>query len=99
MSKVFDEKRAADTVAKGLTILGSGTTATDNLDRQLLAAWLTFSNGAVGLDQRVDTNGDAVADAKFWDVVKAAETVRASATATKAQVTTQAGILETVNKG
>ena len=71
-------------------------TARQLLDRQLLAAWLNFANGAIGLGDPVDTNGDAVNDSTFGAAMLAAETVRINPTATRAQLIEQKGMIENI---
>ncbi|MGW2564515.1 M36 family metallopeptidase [Streptomyces sp. NPDC001514] len=67
------------------------------LDRQLLAAWLNFANGAFDADELVDTDGDLKADTPFLEAVQNAEKVRLDPDATNAELTTQAGILTCIN--
>lgn len=99
MSKVFNEETDASTIEKATSVLeGSGPDMEDLLDRQLLASWLNFANGAVDLDTSVDTDGDGTDDAAFGDVVANAETVRLDATATRAELEEQKDILETINE-
>ena len=100
MSTVFDELRSAATVAQAFDVMhvgGSGGDASQQLDRQLLAAWLNFANGAFDLAEAVDTDGDGVADATFAGAVAAAEAVRSDPSATAEQLLAQRDILERIN--
>ena len=62
-----------------------------------MAAWLNFANGAVELDEFVDTDGDSIADTTFLDAVVAAESVRCDPMATEAELEQQKDILERIN--
>lgn len=100
MSSVFDEVHNVSTMAAALDALTPKSNKSDPrliFDRQLLAAWLNFANGAVGLNDLVDTNGDLVPDTTFAAAVAAAETVRSNPAATKAQLLAQKDILERIN--
>lgn len=66
-------------------------------DRQLLAAWLNFVNGAIGLDDRVDTDGDGTPDTAFADAIAEAEMVRLDPTASRAELEQQERIMEAIN--
>jgi M6 family metalloprotease-like protein len=79
VSNVFDEEVSAATMADALAVLnvsGNGGSMEQIFDRQLLAAWLNFANGAIEYDQLVDTNGDGVPDTPFADALSGAEAVR-----------------------
>lgn len=100
MSQVFDEVTDASSILKAMGILfarQNGGNPRSLLDRQLLAAWLNFANGAIGLDELVDTDGDGVVDTTFADMMAAAEAVRLDATATRAEILEQAEILDRFN--
>ena len=96
MSRVFVEQTAATTFAQAADVLDtSGTSAMNELfDQQLLAAWLDFANGAIEWNRMVDTTGDKTPDARFLDAITAAETLRLSPTATRAQLDKMKGIVE-----
>jgi hypothetical protein len=98
-SAVFDEKRSAMTFDEAKDVLRVNGTSdmTELLERQLLAAWFNFANGAVGLDELVDTDGDSIADTTFIDAVVAAESVRCDPMATDAELEQQKDILESIN--
>ncbi|WP_351233110.1 M36 family metallopeptidase [Streptomyces sp. NPDC002133] len=66
-------------------------------DRQLLAAWLNFANGAFDADELVDTDGDLKADTPFLEAVQNAEKVRLDPDATSAELARQASILTCIN--
>lgn len=100
MSLVFDEARDASTIANAVDILfvkQNQGSMTESLDQQLLAAWLNFANGAIGLTELVDTDGDTVPDTTFADAITAAEAVRLDPTATRDQLEEQKDILERIN--
>jgi hypothetical protein len=99
-STVFDEVRNASTLALAYGVLNvsqNGGTMTELFDRQLLAAWLNFANGAIGYGQLVDSNGDGTPDTAFSVVVGGAEAVRTNPASTSAQIEAQKIILERLN--
>lgn len=98
VSDVFGELRAAGTLDEAEGVLkANAKTAEDALDRQLLAAWLNFADGATGLSELVDTNGDGSADTPFLTVLVDAEAVRTNAASTRAALLAQYTILERIN--
>ena len=99
MSQVFSEERAAATIQEAQEVLFVGGTESrkEIFDRQLLAAWLNFANGALEYDEMVDTSGDGSVDTTFADAVAAAEAVRLDPGATDAQIEEQKDILERIN--
>jgi hypothetical protein len=102
MSTVFDEVNDASTPANALAILTMGGHKGDAFrlfDRQLLAVWLNFANGAVGFGDLVDTDDDGVPDTPFAQAVADAEAVRLDPTSSKAEILDQKDILEAINVG
>ena len=100
MSTVFDETRNASTVALAFEVFdlgGNGGDASQKLDRELMAAWLNFANGAFGLTELVDTNGDKAPDTPFATMMATAEAVRNNPLSTQLQLIAQRDILERVN--
>jgi hypothetical protein len=100
MSTVFSEHRALNTVAQAFDVMAvnqNGGSATQRLDRELLAAWLNFANGAFGLTELVDTDGNGVADTPFATVMATAEAVRLNPASTSAQLLAQRDILQEIN--
>ena len=99
-SRVFSELTPAQTLALARSVLNpptTRTTAAQQLDRQLLAAWLNFANGSVDLTSLVDTNGDRRVDTPFLTVMVTAETVRLAAGSTSAQLVAQKDVVERLN--
>lgn len=66
-------------------------------DQQLLAAWLNFADGAIGLGDPVDTDGDKVNDSTFGDALLAAENVRNNPASTREELLEQKDVLERIN--
>lgn len=100
MSLVFDEARDASTIEKALAVLIPDehlATTRDHLDRQLLAAWLNFANGAIGYDDLIDTDGDGHDDLPFHEVMAHAESVRLNPASTDHDLEAQIAILEQIN--
>ena len=100
MSSVFDEVRSAATIDQAhddIFVAGLQGSMAEQLDRQLLTAWLNFANGAVELTELLDTDGDGILDTDFASVMAAAETVRLDPGATTAQLQQQRDILQRIN--
>jgi hypothetical protein len=100
LSDVFDEVRSAATIDEAyqdIFVAGLRGSMRQQLDRQLLAAWLNFANGGAELAELVDTDGDGVSDATFATVISTAESVRLNGASTRAQLQAQRDILERVN--
>ncbi len=101
MSTVFDEFRDASTVAAAFDVLfmkQNGGSAIEQLDRQILTAWLNFANGAFDYTELVDTDGNGVADTQFAAVMATAEAVRLNPASTEAELRAQRDILERINR-
>jgi hypothetical protein len=97
MSGVFNEVTDASTFEAADQVLSRTATAKERFDRQLLAAWLNFANGARDYDEMVDTDGNGQADTAFSAVVAAAEAVRLNPLSTEAQINAQTAILGRIN--
>ena len=103
MSLVFNEVSGTlSTVAAGVRRAagraGTADGATQQLDRQLLTAWLNFANGAFDLgDPGRHRTEDKVPDTAFATVISNAETVRKSASSTANQLRAQRDLLEAIN--
>ena len=99
MSAVFSEQTTLLGLDGALIILqdSQSITQTQQLDRQLLAAWLNFANGAVGLDDLVDTDGDTEGDSVFSGVINTAESVRLDLNSEPKDIGPQNTIMEIVN--
>ena len=97
-STLFDEDVPLSTFAEAATILKGGATASHHLERELLAAWLNFANGAVGYDQLVvDASGDHTPDTTFGAAVLMAEMVRMDPGATDADLRAQERLVHQIN--
>lgn len=100
MSSVFSETRSLADVAQAFDVLElkqNEGQAFQKLDRELLAAWLNFANGAFDLGEPVDTDGDGVADTAFSAVLAAAEAARNNPLASEVQLLAQRDILQRTN--
>jgi hypothetical protein len=89
MSDVFGEARDASTPALALDVLRmrpNGGEPREQLDRNLLIAWLNFANGGFGWTERVDTNNDREPDMTFTRMMAEAEALRRNPAATAAQL-------------
>jgi len=100
VSKVFNEARDASTFAKAQAILfdqGVSVSKRNQLDRDLLTAWLNFANGAVGWDELVDTDRNGIPDTSFHEAMQTAEAVRLNPSATQAQIDAQRAKVQSIN--
>ena len=99
MSTVFNEARDASTIEKAHDVLflkQNDGSAIEQLDRELLVAWLNFANGAIEYTELLDTDKDGAGDTPFVDVVAAAEAVRLNPDATKSEIKEQTNIVHHV---
>lgn len=99
-SKVFNEAIDVSTFEQAQKLLfssGKPVSKIEQLDRDLLTAWLNFANGAVGYDELVDTNGNGVVDTEFHSVIENAETVRLNPASTPAEIDDQRTIVSAIN--
>ena len=90
---------AEPTVAQAFDVLkvnNNSGSETQKLERELLAAWLNFANGAFDLTELVDTDGDRTADTPFATVLANAEAVHGGAS-TDADRLAQRNILQRIN--
>jgi FtsP/CotA-like multicopper oxidase with cupredoxin domain len=102
LSTVFSETTALVTFANAYTVIYLGNasgTPIQQLERQILVAWLNFANGAVEYNELIDTNKNGIPDTAFSTVMATAESVRLNPASTKKQLQDQANILKLVNDG
>lgn len=67
-SRVFSETRDISTVAKAYDVVfmkGNEGSALEQLDRELLVAWLNFTSGTFRYQELLDPDGDGTADVTF----------------------------------
>lgn len=96
LSTVFDAPLDRAAAVDILFVRRNRGSAEELLDKQLLAAWLNFANGAIGLADLVDTDGDGSHDSTFAAALLQAEGVRNDPTSTRAQLLAQKDILERI---
>jgi murein DD-endopeptidase MepM/ murein hydrolase activator NlpD len=99
VSVVFSDHRNLHSADDAVDVLWTrGRSTEDDLfDRQLLAAWLNFSNGAYRLNQMVDTTGNGVPDTFYHDVMLQAETLRTDPARIRSEVLAMKDLLERLN--
>jgi len=100
LSSLFSEAVDADSRADAKAVLDPSHSTGDTrvqLDRQLLALWLIFANGAIEYDTLVDTNFDTVPDAALLDVLCAAEAARLNPATPTSVLRNWKNIVEAVN--
>lgn len=97
VSTTFDERNDASTIARGLAILHPGGGKLEQLDRDLLTAWLNFANGAVGYAELVPADGKKAPKVPFHVLMATAEAVRNNPASTAKQLDAQRQIVQHVN--
>ena len=100
MSTVFNEATDVSTVEKAFNALAvnqNGGSATQLLDRQLLAAWLNFAHGAFTLTTMVDTDGVGGPDTAFGTVMAQVEAARLNPATPPAVLLAFKNMLERIN--
>ncbi|HEX7283567.1 MAG TPA: PKD domain-containing protein [Vicinamibacterales bacterium] len=100
MSTVFNEANDISTVQKAFNVLAvsqNGGSATQLLDRQLLAAWLNFADGAFTLTTMVDTDGVGGPDTAFGTVMAQVEAARLNPATSPATLLAFKNMLERIN--
>jgi uncharacterized repeat protein (TIGR01451 family) len=97
-SRVFSELTPAGTPAEARVVFeGRSTTMRRHATEQLLAAWLNFAHGGVGLDEKVDTDRDGTPDLTFAEIVQRAEDTLLDPTASQARLEVAKSLAEAVN--
>ncbi len=100
LSSVFSEEVDADSIEDAEEVLNPAGSKGDirvQFDRQLLALWLNFANGAVGYDEEVDTDFDGEPDTPLLEVLCDAEQARLDALTPDSELENWKNILEAVN--
>ena len=100
LSALFSEAVDADSRPDAKAVLDPSHSGGDirvQLDRQLLALWLNFANGAIDYDTLVDTNFDDVPDTPLLDVLCAAEAARLNPATPASVLENWKNIVEAVN--
>jgi len=96
VSTVFSEARDASTIPATYDVLflkqNSGSEI-EQLDRELMTAWLNFANGVFQYDQMFDPDHDSVFT-PFADIMAIAESVRLAPTSTTTEIRDQKNILQ-----
>lgn len=99
LSRVFSEARDASTVEHAHAVLSEPARGDMRVifDRQLLAAWLNFADGAFDPTLMVDSDGDGEADMPFADFITEAENTRLDPEASRRQLERYKDALEEIN--
>jgi hypothetical protein len=100
MSTFFSEEVDASTPDAAEDVLnpaGSGGDIRVQFDRQLLAVWLNFANGAIEYDELVDTDLDNVPDTELVTFLCAAEAARLNPATTRSELEDLKDLLEAIN--
>jgi hypothetical protein len=101
VSNVFSEVRDASTIEAAYDVMHlkqNGGSTIEQLDRELMQAWLNFANGAVGYFELLDTDKDGVGDTPFHEIVAVAESVRLDPDASVGQLKAQIKILHHIKQ-
>lgn len=100
LSAVFSEETDADSIDDAKDVLNPSHSLGEirvQFDRQLLALWLNFANGAVDYDELVDTDFDNVPDTPLLDVLCDAEAARLNPATPDSVLEDWKDILEAIN--
>jgi len=100
MSSVFSEVTDADSIADAKDMMHPSHSNGDiriQFDRQLIAVWLNFANGALEHDELVDTDFDDVPDTALLDVLCDAEAARLNPATPDSEIENWKNILELIN--
>ena len=100
LSSLFSEAVDADSRPDATAVLDPSHSTGDirvQLDRQLLALWLNFANGAIDYDTLVDTDFNHVPDTALLDVLCAAEAARLNPATPASVLESWKNIVEAVN--
>jgi hypothetical protein len=79
VSGVFGGQRSVESLAAAYDVLHmaqNGGDPREQLDRELLVAWLNFAAGAIAYDGLVDENGDGTADVAYATAMATIEAAR-----------------------
>ena len=100
MSAIYDEKLALSTIPDSFEHLkmedGDGLAA--EFDREILTAWLNFANGAIKLDDQIDTDGDGIEDKTFSEVMELAESISNDPGSSIESIEEQKDLLQEINE-
>jgi hypothetical protein len=101
MSPVFSETRDISSASAAFDVLflkDNGGSAAQQLDRELLVAWLNFACGAMDLGTMVDLDQNGGADMTFLDAMHHAEVVRLDPAATEKELRRQAQLVHAMQE-
>ncbi len=101
LSTVFGERRDAATIRAAhddIFVAGLNGDMSEQLDRQLLTAWVNFANGGVEYAEQLDTDGNRILDTPFSTVMARAEQVRTDPASSRQQLQQQRDVLRRVNE-
>jgi hypothetical protein len=79
VSTIFSERRSVATMEDALLVVNlahNSGSEIEQLDRELLVAWLNFASGAIAYGQLVDVDGDGSGDTPFFELMQRAEAAR-----------------------
>jgi hypothetical protein len=79
VSGVFGERRSVESLTEAYDVLHlaqNGGDPREQLDRELLVAWLNFAAGAIAYDGLVDEDGDGTADVAYAIAMASIESAR-----------------------
>lgn len=99
LSAVFDEVTPLTTTADAVAALWPKHTnnAEDQFEAHLLSLWLNVADGAIALDDPVDSNGDGTADTTVGAIIQAAEAERTAPTPSQSALEAYKNLFEAVN--
>ena len=101
VSAIFSEVRAASSMDAAFAVVNvrqNTGSELEQLDREILVAWLNFASGAMGYSQLLDTNGDKTNDTPLYQVMRTAEAVRLDPSSTPTALRGQTQIVHKVSE-
>ncbi len=97
-STYFSEVVDVGTIEAALDVMDPrGSDMRDKAQAQLLAAWLNFADGSVGWTEMIDTDGDDVMDAPFYEVIGLIEDLISDPEATHEDYVFAKDLAESIN--
>lgn len=100
VSGVFGERRSVESLAEAYDVLHmaqNGGEAREQLDRELLVAWLNFAAGAIAYDGLIDENGDGTADVAYALAMATVEAARLNPATTDKEIRRLTAVVHRIN--
>ena len=99
VSGVFGERRSLESIDQAFDVLHlahNGGDPREQLDRELLVAWLNFAAGAIGYDDRIDADDDGTADMSYAAAMGMIEAARIDPATTDKEIRRLAALVHRI---